>query len=471
MPRPGPKVETIARKRARALLDPNSFVELDALVSSRDGDAEGVVTGYGTVDARPVYLFAQDPSVKAGALTAAHATKILKILKLAKSCGAPVVGMCDSAGARLEEGVLAMNAYAELFTQTARMSGTVPMIGIVLGQCVGAGAVLPMLMDAVVASEASAQWMTVGPGATARELNVFPHDVQASELSGAAAHAKRGGVAILAKDETEAFVKTRALLALLPDNSLESPIDEVVDDAELNRPLASVKADDPDAVTASLLDAGSALPLYAQSASHVKTLLGRLGGRTIGVTAVNGKLCADCCRKAARFIRLCDCFNIPIITLINSDGVTATMPDGQTDLIKAVAQLSYAMAEATVPKLSIITGKAIGAGYVAFGGRASVDAAYAWPDAIICPITPEAAVAVFKKDELANAGGDSTAVKKALADEYARNVADGLNAARLGLLDDIIEPADTRRILISALELLQGKRDQNPPKKHGNMPL
>jgi propionyl-CoA carboxylase beta chain len=392
-------------------------------------------------------------------------------MRLANTCGAPVVGLCDSAGARLEEGALAMNAYAEIFAQIARMSGTVPMVGVVLGHCSGIGAALPALMDAVIASESDAQWMIVGPGATAKELNLFPHQVSAKELGGAAAHAKRGGVAILAKDETEALSKTRVLLALLPDNSLESPEDDLTGDADINRELSAADPGDPDAIIASLLDAGSALPLYALSASSVTTTLGRIGGRAAGVVSAAGKLRADGCRKAARFIRLCDCFNIPVVSLINTGGLAAASPDDQTDTIKAVAQLSYAVAESTTPKLTVITHNAIGAGYIAFGGRASVDAAYAWPGAVISPLSPEAAVAVFKKDELAAVKGDVDASRRDFIDDYTANVADGLNAAKLGLVDDIIQPPDTRRLLISALEMLQGKRDQNPPKKHGNLPL
>ncbi|MDR1600724.1 MAG: carboxyl transferase [Oscillospiraceae bacterium] len=458
--------ETIARRRVRALLDPNSFVELDALVSG----GEGVVTGYGAADGRPVYIFAQDPSEKSGAVSAAHAAKILKALRLARSCGAPVVGMFDSAGAWLEDGVLAMNAYAELFAQAARMSGVVPMVGVALGACVGAGAILPALMDAVIASESASQWI-VGPGATAKELGLYPGQVRDKELGGAQAHAKRGGVAILARDEAEAIGKARALLALLPDNSLESVEDEPTSDADINRALTAVDPAKPEAIVSSLLDSGTALPLYALYAGSVTVTLGRVGGRAVGIITATGKICSGGCRKAARFIRLCDCFNIPIISLVNTDGIAAAAPRDLTDTIKAVAQLSYAIAEATTAKLTIITRDAVGAGYAAFGGRASADAVYAWPGAVISPITPEAAVAALNKDELGAAKGGVEATRQRLIDGYARDVADGANAARLGLIDDIIEPADTRRLLISALEMLQGKRDQNPPKKHGNLPL
>ncbi|MDR0397384.1 MAG: carboxyl transferase [Oscillospiraceae bacterium] len=461
-----PREETIARRRVKALLDPDSFVELDALVAG----GEGVVTGYGAADGRPVYVFAQDSSAQSGAVGAAHAAKILKVMKLARSCGAPIVGMFDSAGAKLEDGALAMNAYSELFAQAARSSGTIPMIGIELGASAGAGAILPALMDAVIASESATQWI-VGSGATAKELNLFPHQADAKELGGARAHAKRGGVAILSQDETEAIAKARALLSLLPDNSLESVEDAPTGDADINRSLTALDPSDPDAIVSSLLDAGTALPLYALYAPRVTTTLGRLGGRAVGIVAAVGKLCAGGCRKAARFIRLCDCFNIPIITLINTDGISAAAPDDLTDAIKAAAQLSYAVAEATTAKLAIVTKNAIGAAYAAFGGRASADALYAWPGSVISPITPEAAVAVFKKDELDAAADNVDAKRASLADAYARDTADGLNAAKLGLVDDVIDPADTRRMLISALEMLQGKRDQNPPKKHGNLPL
>lgn len=459
-----------ARARVEALLDPASFVELDCLVA-RDGLAEGVVTGYGTVDGRPVYVFSQDYTVKAGAVTSAHAAKIVKVLNLARKCGAPVVGICDSAGARLEEGALAMNAYSEIFASIARMSGVTPMIGMVLGPCVGAAAILPTLMDVTLAVPGMGQLMAIGPAVASEELG---KNISAEALGGAEAQAKNGGVQLLCSDEKMAFEKARQLLALLPDNNLEDAPLETPED--LNRKLSAVTAAESLSIVEGLLDTASALILSEAYAPNMITALGRMGGRSVGIVANNakiadGKLCADACHKAARFVRLCDCFNIPVISLINTTGLAATDAAGQAGLIKASGQLCYAYAEATCTKLSVVVGNAIGAGYIAMGGKSIADVTYAWPGAVISPMLPEAAVALYQKDALAAAKGDPKQARKALADEYAATVADGVNAAMQGLVDDVIDPADTRKLLLAALEMLASKRDQNPPKKHGNLPL
>ncbi|MDR1569860.1 MAG: hypothetical protein LBS72_05155 [Oscillospiraceae bacterium] len=454
-----------ARERVDALLDPNSFVELDCLFTG-GGLAEGVVTGYGTINGRPAYVFAQDYTVKAGAITKAHAAKIRKALALARKCGAPVVGMFDSAGARLEEGASTVDAYSELYKDIARLSGVVPMIGVILGASVGAAAILPAMMDIVIASESSAQWTTVGAAAVSRELD---ERVDPKELGGAVAHAKRGGVSIVCPDEQTALRKARETLALLPDNNLENPPDS--EPGDLNRKLTIVDPDAPDKLILDMLDAGTALPLCEAYAPSALTYLGRLGGQSVGVVAATGLLNADTCRKVARFIRMCDCFNLPVISLINTTGFAAVRSDAQTDLIKASAQLAYAVSEATCPTVRVITGDAIGAGYAVFGGRDSADVIYAWPGAVISPISPEAAAALYYKDEIASSTGDVNAVRQSLAERYASEVADGVSAAAQGLVDDVIDPADTRRLVIAALGMLESKRDQNPPKKHGNLPL
>ncbi|HML46947.1 MAG TPA: carboxyl transferase domain-containing protein, partial [Clostridia bacterium] len=349
-----------ARARVEALLDPASFVELDCLVA-RDGLAEGVVTGYGTVDGRPVYIFSQDYTVKAGAVTRAHAAKIVKVLELARKCGAPVVGICDSAGARLEEGPGAMDAYATIFAHVARLSGVVPTIGLVLGPCVGAGAILPTLMDVTLSVPGLGQLMAVGPAVASEELG---HAVDAEALGGAKAQAKQGGIHLLCSDEKMAFAKTRMLLGLLPDNNLEDAPLESPDD--LNRKLGTANAAEAFSLIEGLLDTGSALPLSEAYAPNLLTVLGRMGGRSVGIVAnhaleLDGKLDAAACRKAARFVRLCDCFNLPVISLINTKGLAAVGPTGQAELLKAAGQLTYAYAEATCAKLAVVTGSAIGA--------------------------------------------------------------------------------------------------------------
>jgi len=439
-----------ARARVEALLDPASFVELDCLVA-RDGLAEGVVTGYGTVDGRPVYVFSQDYTVKAGAVTSAHAAKIVKVLELARKCGAPVVGICDSAGARLEEGAAAMNAYADIFAHVARLSGVVPTIGLVLGPCVGAAAILPILMDITLSVPGLGQLMAVGPAVASEELG---QSVDAEALGGAQAQAKHGGIHLLCSDEKMAFAKVRMLLGLLPDNNLEDAPLESADD--LNRKLNVTNPAETFSVVEGLLDAGSALPLSEAYAPNLLTVLGRMGGRSVGIVAnhaleSDGKLDAAACRKAARFVRLCDCFNLPVISLIHTKGLAATAPAGQAELLKAVGQLTYAYAEATCTKLSVVIGSAIGAGYVSMGGKAVADVTYAWPGAVISALLPEAAVALYEKDAIAKSQGDAQKARQALADKYAAEVADGVNAAMQGLVDDVIDPADTRRWIMRGL--------------------
>jgi len=454
-----------ARERVDKLFDPGSFVELFALASD-GGIGEGVVTGYGTVDGRPVYAFAQDATVKAGAVTAAHASKIVRTLNLAGKCGAPIVGMYDSAGARLDEGSRSLEAYGELYANIARLSGVVPMIGVIAGDCVGAASALPALADIVIAVDAHVRWAIVGPAAAGEELG---ERIDAKELTGAAAHARRGGISFVCAAEDEAIAKARAVLALLPDNNLECAPDGA--ETGLDRKMASVDSDDAQAIVLDLLDAGSVMPLSAEYATDMMTVLGRIGGQSAGVIAASGFIGGNECRKAARFIRLCDCFNIPVIELIDVSGLSATRADMQTESIKAAAQLAYASAEATVPVVRVVTGDAIGAGYSVFGGRLTADITYAWPGAVISPISPESAVALYDKDEIEASDGDPKAERARLAERYASEKADGVAAAVNALVDDVIDPADTRRLVIAALGMLESKRDARPPKKHGNLPL
>lgn len=460
-----------ARERIEKLADAGSFVELFALVSENE-EAAGVVTGYATVQDRPVYLFAQDFTIHGGAMGKLQAAKIVKLLDMALKTGAPVLALCDSAGVRLDEGAGAMGAYAEIYQRMARMSGVCPMLAVVLGPCVGGAALLAQLADASIVAKDVGSMMMFGPQVLAAMNGM---DVKVDALGGADMMAKQGGCALVADNEADALQKAVALLSLLPSCNTEDS--EIIDTDDMNRLLPAVDPADAKALALSLLDAGSGIELYAAYEPAIHTTLGRLGGRSVGLVATDrgvndGLLSAGALAKAARFVRLLDCYGIPVVSLINTRGVSVTDLNEQAGLMKAQSQLLYAFAEATVPKLAVVTGDAIGQAYVAMGGKANADVTYAWPSAVISALTPEAAVAVLYGDEVkADKALSVEAAREKYADAYVRDVAGALNAAKAGMVDDVIDPAQTRALLIAALEMLASKRDSNPPKKHGNLPL
>lgn len=460
-----------ARERIAKLADEGSFVELFALVGEKDEGA-GVVTGYATVRERPVYLFAQDFTVRGGAMGKAQAQKIVKLLDMAQKTGAPVVALCDSAGVKIDEGAQAMSAYSEIYQRMARLSGVCPMIAVVLGPCIGGAALLASLADVSVMAKNVGRMMVFGPQVMAAMNGV---DVKPQALGGAEMMAAQGGCALVAEDEAAAMTQVVEVLALLPSSNLEDA--EIVDSDDMNRLLPAVDPADVDALWANLADNGQVLELYAAYEPGVRVALARMGGRSVGLVATakgetEGKLTAGALAKAAKFVRLMDCYNIPVVSLMNTRGVYVTDPAAQAVLIKAQSQLLYAYAEATVPKLCVVTGDAIGQAYVAMGGKANADVTYAWPSAIISALTPEAAVAVLYGKQISEyAALPVEEARRKYADEYIRDVAGALNAAKAGMVDDVIDPAQTRALLISALEMLASKRDSNPAKKHGNIPL
>jgi propionyl-CoA carboxylase beta chain len=459
-----------ARERITELMDQGSFVEMDTLVSQK-GDGAGVVTGYGTVEDRPVYLFAQDYTVHGGAMGELQAAKILKVLDLALKTGAPVVALCDSAGVRLDEGAKAMDAYAKVYAKMARLSGVCPMIALILGPCVGGAALIARLCDISIMAKNVGELMVFGPQVVSASTG---KDYTAKTLGGADMLAGQGGVALTADNEAEAIKLTASLLGLLPGcNAEDAPI---VDTDDLNRLMPIVDAADYGALLAALLDGGSFIELYSEYAKSTRVALGRLGGRTVGVVCSNavhneGRLCPGACVKAARFVRFCDCFNLPVVSIINSAGLKLVDPEDQARMLTAAGQLLYAYAEATCPKVSVVVGNAIGVSYIAMGGKANADMAYAWPGAVISALSPEAAVQVLYKEELKAAKEPALEAREKLVAEYAANVADGVQAAMDGMIDDVVEPMQTRKLIIAALEMLSSKRDSNPPKKHGNLPL
>ena len=411
-----------ARERVNLLLDDGSFMEQAMLQS----DA-GVVTGSGTVDGRPVYVVAQDFAVMDGAVGAKQAKKIVKVLELARKTGTPVVLMADSNGARVGEGAAALEAYTDIFAHMARLSGVVPMIAMVLGPCVGAAAMMAELADLVIVAKEGAL-LCAGPQVLSATMG---KDVmKATELGGAKIAVENGAAHFACDTEEEAVATARKLLGVLPANNLEDAPFSAEED--MNRALTGLAAgaDGMDVINA-MADAGSVIEA-GKGFTGAATAFGKLAGRTVAfVYTGKGDTCDKRMQKIARFVRFADCYNIPVVSL----------------------------------------GNAIGAAYVAMGGSANADATYAWPGTCISPLTGEAAIAIWGKDDIKNSKGDAVAARKELAARYEAEVADGVNAAIEGLVDDVIDPADTRKMVIAALELMSSKRDSNPPKKHGNMPL
>lgn len=452
-----------ARERVNLLLDDGSFMEQAMLLS----DA-GVVTGSGTVDGRPVYVVAQDFAVMDGAVGAKQAKKIVKVLELARKTGTPVVLMGDSNGARVGEGAAALEAYADIFAHMARLSGVVPMITLVLGPCVGAAAMMAELSDLVIVAKEGAL-LCAGPQVLSATMG--KNVMKATELGGADIAVENGAAHFACETEEEAVATARKLLGVLPANNLEDAPFSAEED--MNRALEglSAGADGMDVIRA-MADTGSVIEA-GKGYTGAATAFGKLAGRTVAfVYTGKGDTCDKRMGKIARFVRFADCYNIPVVSLIDSTGLELFKTvERQLSVVKAASKLVYAYSEATTVKVSVVIGNAIGATYVAMGGSANADVTYAWPGACISPLTGEAAIAIWGKDDINNSKGDAVEARKALAAKYEAEVADGVNAASCGLVDDVIDPADTRKMVIAALELMSSKRDSNPPKKHGNMPL
>lgn len=460
-----------ARERIGKLADAGSFVEVFALMSDKDEGA-GVITGYATVQERPVYIFAQDFTVRGGAMGKMQAQKIVKLLDMAQKTGAPVLALCDSAGVRIDEGAAAMSAYSEIYQKMARMSGVCPMIAVVLGPCIGGAALLAQLADMSIMAKNVGQMMVFGPQVLSAMNGI---NAKAEELGGAAMMAAQGGTAFVAENEEAAIALATKVLSMLPSCNIEDA--ELIDTDDMNRLLPAIDPADVDGLLAAVADAGSVLELFSTYEPCIRVALARMGGRTVGLVATaegktEGKLTAGALSKAARFVRLMDCYNIPVVSFLNTKGVAVTDVNAQSSLMISQSQLLYAYAEATVPKLAVVTGDAIGQAYVAMGGKAMADVTYAWPSAVISALTPEAAVATLYQDQVkADTGLSVDDARAKYEDEYIRNVAGAVNAAKCGIVDDVIEPAQTRALLVAALEMLASKRDSNPPKKHGNLPL
>jgi propionyl-CoA carboxylase beta chain len=480
-----------ARERIEMLLDPGSFIELDKFKTHRADDfgmsakkilGDGVITGYGSVEGRQIFVFAQDFTVFGGSLSGAYAEKICKVMDLAVSTGCPVVGLNDSGGARIQEGVVSLAGYAEIFYRNVTSSGVVPQLSAILGPCAGGAVYSPAITDFVVMAKNTSYMFITGPDVI---KTVTHEEVSKEDLGGAQAHNAKSGVAhFAAEDEAGALRALRELLSFLPSNNLEDPPVVSTDDP-LDRRDEALKTAVPEnpnkpydikEVIRAVVDDRHFLEVHEHWARNIVCGFARLGGRSVGVVAnqpaiLAGVLDIDASRKGARFVRTCDAFNIPLVTFVDVPGFLPGTAQEWGGIITHGAKLLYAFAEATVPKLTVITRKAYGGAYDVMASKhIRADVNFAWPTAEIAVMGPDGAVSIVFRNELAKAK-DADAAKKELVQKYRDTFANPYKAAELGYVDEVILPEDTRPQLCRALAMLRNKRQEVPQRKHGNIPL
>jgi propionyl-CoA carboxylase beta subunit len=476
-----------ARERIDLLLDADSFVELDAFVTNRNASetsylGDGVVTGHGTIDGRTVFVFSQDFTVFGGSLSEAYAEKICKIMDLAMKVGAPIIGLNDSGGARIQEGVVSLGGYADIFLRNTLASGVVPQLSLILGPCAGGAVYSPAITDFTIMVEGTSYMFVTGPNVVKA---VTHEDVDAETLGGATTHTTQSGVAHLATpDEASALESARRLLAFLPQNNLgDPPIAPATDPpGRMDAALDTIIPDDPakpydmHGVIERIVDDGAFMEIQPGWAQNIITGFARLNGRSIGVIAqqpaiLAGALDIAASTKAARFVRTCDCFNVPMLTLVDVPGFLPGVGQEHGGIIRHGAKLLYAYCEATVPKITVITRKAYGGAYDVMSSKhVRGDINLAWPTAEIAVMGAEGAVNILYRDEIVSSDDPAT-TRARLVSDYEERFANPYVAAARGYVDDVIRPSETRPRLIAALEMLADKRDTNPPKKHGNIPL
>jgi acetyl-CoA carboxylase carboxyltransferase component len=485
------KGRNTAYERLELLLDPDSFRELDAFVEHRNTNfgmdkqkflGDSVVTGWGTVDGRLVYVYSQDFTVLGGSLSEVHAAKIIKIMDMAMKTGAPVIGLNDSGGARIQEGVDSLAGYADIFLQNTLASGVIPQISVIMGPCAGGAVYSPALTDFTIMVQDTSYMFITGPNVVKQVLN---EDITSDELGGPGVHASKSGVChMVADDETQALMLVRELLSYLPQNNMEDPpvVPSTDDPLRADPDLDTIIPDSPNKpydmkdVIEKIVDDGIFFEVHEEYAANIVVGYARLGGTAVGIVAnqpmvLAGVLDINASQKAARFVRTCDAFNIPIITFVDVPGYLPGRDQEHGGIIRSGAKLLFAYCEATVPKLTVTTRKSYGGAYCVMSSKhLRGDLNLAWPTAEIAVMGPEGAVEIINRRELAGAE-DPVAKKKELADEYRETFANPYIAAARGYIDDIIEPSETRARLINALQVFQNKRDENPPKKHGNIPL
>jgi acetyl-CoA carboxylase carboxyltransferase component len=479
-----------ARERIDLLLDKGSFRELDAFVQHRTHDfkldsqkfmSDSVVTGWGTIEGRLVYVFSQDFTVFGGSLGEVHAEKICKIMDMAMKNGAPVIGLNDSGGARIQEGVVALGGYADIFLRNTLASGVIPQISAIMGPCAGGAVYSPALTDFIFMTRNTSYMFVTGPDVVKA---VTHEEVSFEDLGGASVHSEKSGVCHVAADsEADTLYLIRKLVMYLPQNNMEDPPFMPGDDPlRMDERLDGIIPDDPNKpydikeVIRMIVDGGQFFEIHENYAANIVVGFARLGGHSVGIVAnqpavLAGVLDIDASEKGARFVRFCDSFNIPIITFEDVPGFLPGTNQEHHGIIRSGAKLLYAYCEATVPKLTVITRKAYGGAYCVMSSKhIRSDLNLAWPTAEIAVMGPDGAVNIIFRKELEKAE-DPVKKKAELVAEYRRKFASPYVAAERGYIDDVIEPKETRPRLINALEMLSNKRDANPAKKHGNIPL
>lgn len=480
-----------ARERLDLLLDKGSFREMDMLVTHRTHDfgldekkflSDSVVTGWGTVEGRLVYVYSQDFTVFGGSLGEVHAAKICKLMDMAVKSGAPIIGLNDSGGARIQEGVVSLGGYADIFLRNTLASGVIPQISAIMGPCAGGAVYSPALTDFIFMVKDTSYMFVTGPDVV---KSVTHEDVSFEGLGGASVHSSVSGVCqYVAENEADCLYLIRKLLSYLPQNNMEDPpfVKSADDPLRTEAALDTLVPDNPnkpydikDAIRL-IVDNGDFFEIHEHYAMNVVVGFARLGGHSVGIIAnqpavLAGVLDIDASEKAARFIRFCDCFNIALITFEDVPGFLPGVKQEHGGIIRSGAKLLYAYCEATVPKLTVITRKAYGGAYCVMSSKhIRGDLNFAWPTAEIAVMGPDGAVSIIFRKELAEAA-DPVARKAELVQDYREKFATPEVAASRGYIDDVIEPHETRARLINGLEMLENKRDSNPQKKHGNIPL
>ncbi|MBZ0319517.1 MAG: acyl-CoA carboxylase subunit beta [Anaerolineae bacterium] len=485
------KGKMTARERLSLLLDPGTFNELEPFITHQDPQAqsqgekylgEGVVTGYGQIEGRTVYVYAQDFTIFGGTLSEMQSHKICRVMDLALRNGVPIIGLIDSGGARIQDGVSSLAGYAEIFRRNAQYSGVIPQISLMLGPCAGGAAYSPALTDILIMVENTSFMFLTGPEVI---KTVTGEVIDAEQLGGAYTHTAVSGVAHLATaSENEALAMCRRVLSYLPSNNVENPPyyppqdDPLRMEPQLNEivPLDSTTPYHMHEVIDLIVDERSFLELQPHWGQNAITGFARIGGHSVGIvaqepTSMAGVIDIDASDKMTRFVRMCDCFNVPIVTFVDSPGFLPGVDQEHRGIIRHGAKLLYGYSEATVPKICVITRKAYGGAYVVMSSKyLGTDITYAWPSAEVAVMGPEGAVGIIYKGQIEKAA-DPAAERQRLLDEYRRKWNNPYQAAGAGYVDDVIEPSETRPKIIAALAALRDKYAPNPPRKHGNMPV
>jgi acetyl-CoA/propionyl-CoA carboxylase len=484
------KGKLTARERIALLLDEGSFIELDKYVTHRQDDPEtkkfygdAVITGFGTITGRKIFVYAYDFTVLGGSLGEMASRKIVKIMDRAIKVGAPIIGILDSGGARIQEGVMSLDGYGDIFYRNTTASGIIPQITASIGPCAGGAVYSPAMTDFIIMVENIGQMFVTGPEVV---KEVLSEDVSFEDLGGASTHATKSGVAhMVAANEYECMEKIKKLISFLPQNNLEEPpssLEPTDDPNRLDPSLINMLPENPyqpydiKSIIMSIIDNKDFYEIHETFASNIIVGFARMDGKPVGIVAnqpmyLAGALDIDSSNKAARFIRFCDSFNIPIITLVDTPGYLPGADQEHNGIIRHGSKLLYAYCEATVPKITCIIGKAYGGAYIAMGSKnLKADINFAWPTAEIAVLGPEAAITIVHRREL-KSSQDAKTTKKKLADEFRKKFANPYIAAEKGIIDLVIDPMETRTMLIGAIASLSGKKETSPWKKHGNINL